>query len=271
MSEALDPIQPDLPLEMASAGHPAGAKTPEAHEQQPASIVPLPSRQQEEPPASIIEPLWARVRGFPWAATGRLLLAVLAYGYQLARATPRLNAVQRGARWLATAIHIAGFPAVVVRTALQATLVHRAGLTLEEAVFFRADDPAGFVVYEPPPEMGSAAAIALVPSLVLTVLAVICLGPATSPRSVLHLPTTWLTGVELWLGLAFATHILPASTEATSLAEQAWTGVRQAQPLAIIWVLPCQFVGVVTRFGGLLPALIGGIAVYWLAGALFLR
>src|SRR5207302_1492617 len=104
---------------------------------------------------------------------------------------------------LAKGVHLIGLPAVVMRAAVQVLIVHRSGLVIEEAVFFRVDDPAAYTVYEAPPQLGLAAAIAFLPTLVALVLLV---GPAYT----------------------------------------------------VAWI---------TRFGGLLPALAGGLAAWWLADA----
>jgi hypothetical protein len=143
------------------------------------------------------------------------------------------------------------------------------GLLIDEVTYFRVDDPAGFTVYEAPSRLSSAITIAYLPTLVLMLLSLICLAPALTPRAVLHLPTTWLTWVQLWLGLAFASHALPAYEEAGPVAEQARVGVAQADPVAVFWVIPAQAAALITRFGGIAPAIAGGLAMWWLASLLF--
>jgi len=143
------------------------------------------------------------------------------YTVKLARATAQVMLIRAFPLLLARTIHIFGFPAVVIRTAIQCTIAHRMGLLIDEVTYFRVDDPAGFTVYEAPSRLSNALAIAYLPALVLFVLSLICLAPALTPRAVLHLPTTWLTWVQLWLGLAFASHALPSYEEAGPVAEQA--------------------------------------------------
>ncbi|TMD12253.1 MAG: hypothetical protein E6J00_12465 [Chloroflexi bacterium] len=189
------------------------------------------------------------------------------YTVELARATATRGLIPGAALRLAKGVHLIGLPAVVMRAAVQVLIVHRSGLVIEEAVFFRVDDPAAYTVYEAPPQLGLAAAIAFLPTLVALVLAVVCLAPALAPHSVLHLPATWLTWIEIWLGLAFAAHSLPTYEEAGPLAEQARVGVGKANPAALLLVGPAYTVAWITRFGGLLPALAGGLAAWWLADA----
>jgi hypothetical protein len=281
MSGALDPIQEDLPLGLP-AGPPQKA-TPPAVTQ----------------PPTLYETLWRRLHALPlarWRAQATPMLksgadqlssvARLAavhgstvarvsvkrgapYALQLAKATARISLIRALPLLIARTIHLFGFPAVVVRTAMQFSIAHRAGLTIDEVVFFRVDDPAGYTVYEAPPRLGTAIAITYLPTLVLWVLSVFCLAPALAPRAVLHLPVTWLTWVELWLGLAFAAHALPSYEEAGPVAEQARLGVVKADPISVFWVIPAQVVAVLTRFGGILPAVAGVLVSWWLAGALF--
>jgi hypothetical protein len=285
MSGALDPIQEDLPLDL---------------EPRPSALRPwkAPERTVEQPP-SLYEQLWKRLRILPWARwraqaapvlkSGAAHLGTVArvaasrsssvarvavkrgapYTLQLAKATARISLIRAFPLVIARTIHLFGFPAVVLRTAIQFTIAHRAGLTIDEVTYFRVDDPAGYTVYEAPPRLGTAIAITYLPTLVLWMLAVLCLAPALTPRTVLDLPTTWLTWVQLWLGVAFAAHMLPSYEEAGPVAEQARVGVVKADPISVFWVIPAQIVAVLTRFGGILPAIVGVLACWWLAGALF--
>jgi hypothetical protein len=191
------------------------------------------------------------------------------YTLRLAKASARISQIRAFPLLIARTIHLFGFPAVVMRTAIQFTIAHRAGLAIDEVSYFRVDDPAGYTVYEAPPRLGTAIAIAYAPTLVLLILAILCLAPALTPRTVLHLPTTWLTWVQLWLGLAFAAHALPAYEEAGPVAEQARVGVVKADPVSVFWVIPAQIVAVITRLGGILPAILGVLACWWLASAIF--
>ncbi|HEY4844449.1 MAG TPA: hypothetical protein VII89_02035 [Candidatus Dormibacteraeota bacterium] len=284
MSGALDPIQEDLPFDL-----PAGV---------PARITPS-SQPGTGLAPSLFEQFWMRLRGLPWARwraqatpvlkTGAGQLGTVArvavtrggtvasiavrrgtpYTLQLAKATARISLVRAFPLLIARTIHLFGFPAVVLRTAIQFSIAHRAGLAIDEVTYFRVDDPAGFTVYEAPPRLGTAIAITYLPTLVLWIFAVLCLAQALTPRTVLHLPITWLTWVQLWLGLAFAAHMLPSYEEAGPVAEQARVGVVKADPVSVFWVIPAQIVAVLTRFGGILPAVVGVLACWWLAGAIF--
>jgi hypothetical protein len=190
------------------------------------------------------------------------------YTARLARATATTGLLPGIALWTAKVVHLLGLPAVVLRAAVQVLIVHRSGLAIEEVVFFRLDDPAAYTVYEAPPRIGLAATITFVPTLVSLALAIVCLAPALAPRSILHLPATWLTWFQIWLGLAFGAHALPTYEEAGPLAEQARVGVGKADPAALALVGPAYAVAWVTRFGGVLPTLAGGLAVFWLADSL---
>jgi hypothetical protein len=285
MSGALDPIQEDLPLDLA--GSPPKPSTPS------------PAPRLGELPPSLLEQVVGRLRGLPWAqwraqaapvirsGAGQLGSAAKVavtrsstvarvavkrgtpYALQLAKGTARISFIRAFPLLIARTIHLFGFPAVVMRTAIQFTVAHRAGLSIDEVVYFRVDDPAGYTVYEAPPRLGTAIAITYLPTLVLAILSVVCLAPALTPRAVLHLPITWITWVQLWLGLAFASHMLPSYEEAGPVAEQARVGVVKADPVSVFWVIPAQIVALLTRLGGILPAVAGVAACWWLAGAIF--
>jgi len=287
MSGALDPIQEDLPLDLTQS--PAKPPAPRRPVQQPRGDL----------PPSLVEQVLARLRAIPWAGmrakaapvlrTGAEQLGGAAkvavtrgstvawvavkrgtpYAVQLAKGTARISFIRALPLLIARTIHLFGFPAVVVRTALQFTIAHRAGLAIDEVVYFRVDDPAGYTVYEAPPKLGTALAITYLPTLVLAILSVFCLAPALTPRVVLHLPTTWVTWVQLWLGLSFASHMLPSYEEAGPVAEQARVGVVKADPVSVFWVIPAQIVALVTRLGGILPAVVGVAACWWLASSIF--
>jgi hypothetical protein len=299
MSGALDPIQEDLPFEL-----PAGAPAQETPSGDPGTTPTSRRALSAAPPGvqpapALYEQLWKQLRALPWARwraqatpvlkSGAGQLGTVAkvavtrggtvarvavkrgtpYTLQLAKATARISLIRAFPLLIARTIHLFGFPAVVLRTAIQFTIAHRAGLAIDEVTYFRVDDPAGFTVYEAPPRLGTAIAIAYVPTLVLWVLAVLCLAPALTPRTILHLPVTWLTWMQLWLGLAFAAHMLPSYEEAGPVAEQARVGVVKADPVSVFWVIPAQIVAVLTRLGGILPAIVGVLACWWLAGAIF--
>lgn len=288
MSGALDPIQEDLPLDL-----PAGPQRPQG------PLAPKPAEPAADLPPSLYEQLWTRLRNLPWARWRAQAAPVLKssaeqigtvarvavtrggtvarvavkrgtpYTLQLAKATARISLIRAFPLLIARTIHLFGFPAVVMRTALQFTIAHRAGLAIDEVTYFRVDDPAGYTVYEAPTRLGTAIAITYLPTLVLAIFAVLCLAPALTPRAVLHLPTTWLTWVQLWLGVAFAAHMFPSYEEAGPVAEQARVGVVKADPISVFWVIPAQIVAVLTRLGGIVPAIVGVLACWWLAGALF--
>lgn len=285
MSGALDPIQEDLPLDLAQ---PAKSSTPPKREMQPAAAL----------PPSFAEQALARLRAVPWArwrakaapvlrsGAGQLGTAARVavtrsstvarvavkrgtpYALQLAKGTARITFIRAFPLLIARTIHLFGFPAVVVRTAMQFTIAHRSGLAIDEVVYFRIDDPAGYTVYEAPPKLGTAIAITYLPMLALAILSVLCLAPALTPRAVLHLPITWVTWVQLWLGVAFASHMFPSYEEAGPVAEQARVGVVKADPVSVFWVIPAQIVALLTRLGGILPAVVGVAACWWLAGAI---
>ena len=287
MSGALDPIQEDLPLDLTQS--PAKPPAPRRPVLQPGGDL----------PPSLVEQVLARLRAIPWARmrakaapvlrTGAEQLGSAAkvavtrgstvawvavkrgtpYAMQLAKGTARISFIRALPLLIARTIHLFGFPAVVVRTALQFTIAHRSGLAIDEVVYFRVDDPAGYTVYEAPPKLGTALAITYLPTLVLAILSVFCLAPALTPRVVLHLPTTWVTWVQLWLGLSFASHMLPSYEEAGPVAEQARVGVVKADPVSVFWVIPAQIVALTTRLGGILPAVVGVAACWWLASSIF--
>ena len=287
MSGALDPIQEDLPLDLTQvpARPPAKPRSP----LQPGG----------ELPPSFVEQVLARLRAIPWARmrataapilrTGAEQLGTAAkvavirsstvarvavkrgtpYALQLAKGTARISFIRALPLLIARTIHLFGFPAVVVRAAIQFTIAHRSGLAIDEVVYFRVDDPAAYTVYEAPPKLGTAIAITYLPTLLLAIFSVICLAPVLTPRVLLHLPITWITWVQLWLGLSFASHMLPSYEEAGPVAEQARVGVVKADPISVFWVIPAQIVALVTRLGGIPPAVVGVAACWWLASSIF--
>ena len=287
MSGALDPIQEDLPLDLTQS--PPARPTPARSVLKPGG----------ELPPSIVEQVLARLRAIPWARLRAKAAPVLRsgaeqlgtaakvavtrsstvarvavkrgtpYALQLAKGTARISFIRALPLLIARTIHLFGFPAVVVRTAIQFTIAHRSGLAIDEVAYFRVDDPAGYTVYEAPPKLGTAIAITYLPTLVLAILSVLCLAQALTPRAVLHLPISWVTWVQLWLGLAFASHMLPSYEEAGPVAEQARVGVVKADPVSVFWVIPAQIVALLTRLGGILPAVAGVAACWWLASSIF--
>jgi hypothetical protein len=288
VSGAPEPIQEDLPFE-ATATTPASTDTPAW----------VAARPKAELPPSLYDQLLKRLRAIPWAhwraaatpvlKSGAEQLGTAArlavnrggsvarvavkrgapYTVRLAKATARISLIRAFPLLIARTIHLFGFPAVVLRTAIQFTVAHRAGLAIDEVTYFVVDDPAGYTVYEAPPRLGTAIAIAYIPTLVLFIFAILCLAPALAPRTVLHLPISWVTGVQIWLGLAFAAHALPSYEEAGPVAEQARVGVVKADPVSVFWLIPAQIVAVLTRFGGIVPAVVGVLACWWLASAIF--
>jgi len=287
MSGALDPIQEDLPLDLTQS--PGKSPAPQRPIVQPGGDL----------PPSLFEQVLARLRAIPWArlrakaapilrtGAGQLRTAAKVavirsstvarvavkrgtpYALQLAKGTARISFIRAFPLLIARTIHLFGFPAVVLRTAIQFTIAHRSGLTIDEVVYFRVDDPAAYTVYEAPPKLGTAIAITYLPTLLLAILSVICLAPTLTPRAVLHLPITWVTWVQLWLGLSFASHMLPSYEEAGPVAEQARVGVVKADPISVFWVIPAQIVALLTRLGGIVPAVVGVAACWWLASSIF--
>jgi len=288
MSGALDPIQEDLPFEAPA--------TPPGSSETPAWVA---ARPKADLPPSLTDQLLTRLRAIPWARWRAAATPVLKsraeqlgtvakvavirgggiarvavkrgapYTVRLAKATARISLIRAFPLLIARTIHLFGFPAVVLRTAIQFAVAHRAGLAIDEVTYFVVDDPAGYTVYEAPPWLGTAISIAYIPTLVLFIFAILCLAPALAPRTVLHLPTNWMTGVQLWLGLSFAAHALPSYEEAGPVAEQARVGVVKADPVSVFWLIPAQIVALLTRFGGIVPAIVGVLACWWLATAIF--
>jgi hypothetical protein len=308
MTGALDPIQEHLPFELPPAdsvpppaeptNQPEPTVKPTTAEVSAGTGEPAWRRPSAPLPPSLYEQALTRLRRLPWerwrreatpliqkSATqfgtavqqgavqaGNVLRLAVArgapYTARLARATATSSLPRTLLLLAARGIHAVGLPAVVLRTAVQATIAYREGLAVEEVVLFRMDDPAGYTVYEAPGNLGLAAAIAYVPALLLLLLAIVCLWPALTPRTVLHLPVTWVTAMSIWLGLGFGAHALPSYEEAGPLAEQARVAAGKADPAGVILLIPTMVVALLTRFGGVLPAIVGAAAVYWIAGAL---
>jgi len=297
------PLQPDLPFDL-EAPAPSARREPAGPDVPVSPADAAPSRPAwrpavvEPPPPPLTEQLLARLRGLPWSRWRAMSARVMSrsgsvgrvgaryfrvagaaaaaglgrgapYAATLAKNIARAGLVRAALRLGATALHIAGLPGVVIRTAVQFSVVHRAGLSVETATYFEVGDPAGYVVYEAPKDLSTGLAVAFVPTVILVILAVLCLAPALAPRTILHLHPNPLTWLQLWVGLALAAHALPNHGEAAPLAEQARAGVAKAQPLALIAVVPAQLTAWLTWFGGLAPALVGIAATLWLSGLVF--
>ncbi len=241
MSGALDPVEPDLP--------PATAGSPDVNRWSPSPSAPTGAPHVVPSPSSLIEGALSRLDSL---RSSPLLRAGLTSGLPLL---------------VAKGIHLFGFPAVVLRTAVQVTLAHRAGLAIDEVVFFQLDDPAGYTVYEEPEELKTALSVALLPTGLLALLALICLAPVLAPSAILHLPISVATLVQLWLGVGFAAHALPGDEEAAPLAEQVRRSAHQREASGLLWLLPAEAVALLTRFGSLLPAAAGVLVLSWLAVA----
>ncbi|HLB77622.1 MAG TPA: hypothetical protein VJO72_11360 [Candidatus Dormibacteraeota bacterium] len=203
------------------------------------------------------------------SVAGTLIIRGAPYAIALARNIARAGLVKAALRMAALAIHICGFPAVVTRTAIQLTVVHRAGLEVESVTYFETRDPAGYVIYQAPAELRTGLTAAFVPTAVLAALAILCLAPALTPRFILHLHPNLLTWLEIWLGLGFAAHALPSYDEAAPLAEQARAGLGKADPLALLTVMPSYLVAWLTRFGAVPPAALGIAGALWASRAIF--
>jgi hypothetical protein len=203
------------------------------------------------------------------SVAGTVIVRGAPYAIALARNIAHAGLVKAALRMAALAIHVAGFPAVVTRTAIQLTVVHRAGLEVESVTYFETRDPAGYVIYQAPAELRTGLAAAFVPTLVLAALAILCLAPALTPRFILHLHPTALTWLEIWLGLGFAAHAVPTHDEAAPLAEQARAGLGKADPLALLTVIPAYLVAWLTRFGAVPPAALGIAGALWASRAIF--
>src|SRR5207248_5837191 len=113
------------------------------------------------------------------------------YAVQLAKGTARISFIRALPLLIARTIHLFGFPAVVLRTAIQFAIAHRSGLAIDEVVYFRVDDPAGYTVYEAAPKLGTAIDITYLPTLLLEILSVLCIAPALTQRALLILTLTW--------------------------------------------------------------------------------
>lgn len=297
------PLQPDLPFDLdAPAPAPRSPKPAEATSTPVPAEPPSPPAWRptvvEAPGPPLTQQLLGRLRGLPWerwsALAGRavggsrgigavaaralgggasvartLVVRSAPYAVALARNIARAGLVKAALRMAALAVHVAGFPAVVTRTAIQLTVVHRAGLEVESVTYFETRDPAGYVIYQAPAELRTGLAAAFVPTLVLAVLAILCLAPALTPRFILHLHPTVLTWLAIWLGLGFAAHALPTNDEAAALAEQARAGVGKADPLALLSVVPAYLVAWLTRFGAVPPAALGIAGALWVSGTIF--
>lgn len=297
------PLQPDLPFDLeapkpaARPLQPASGSPAPPPDQPPVTQAWRPALVEELPPP-LTQQLIERLRRLPWsrwravaarsigrsarlgafgartvrlgaAAAGTVVARGAPYAATLARRSARAGLLEAVLRLGGTAVHLAGFPGVVTRTAIQFSIVHRAGLSVESVTYFEARDPAGYVVYQAPADLGTGVAVAFGPTAIIVGLAVLCLAPALAPRAALHLHPTLLTWFQLWLGLAFAAHALPTHEETAPLADQARAGVGQAEPLALVVVIPAQLMAWTTAFGGLAPAAVGIAVALWASGAIF--
>jgi len=262
-----EPIQPELPFE-GSTPPPQAAPPPGATPPAQTRVVALPRIPRVPVGLPRIHP-WQQLRALPWGQAARVLGLTLIYLYRLGRASARVNALGRVQRALAVGVHVIGFPAVVLRTVIQLTLAHRAGVAIEQTVFFRVNEPAGFVLYESAGGIGTLAGITFLPGLLLILLSLLCLAPVVVPQPLLHLPVSWLTLLRLWLGLGFAAHAFPTLDEVRRLADQTRAGATQADPVSLLWAIPAHITVLITRLGGFPAGVLGALGALWLAGFLF--
>src|SRR2546430_5861042 len=195
MSGALDPIQEDLPLGLPSGSSPTSPGTPTIRPAQPdperppslfeqfgAAVRALPRAGGGAPGAPILRSGAQGIGGVARVAVSRggsvakiaasrggsvARVAVkrgAPYALQLAKATAQISLIRAFPLLIARTIHLFGFPAVGVRTAIQYSIAHRAGLAIDEVKYFRVDDPAGYTVYEAPSRLSTALAFTFVPT-----------------------------------------------------------------------------------------------------------
>lgn len=125
--------------------------------------------------------------------------------------------------------HLFTFPGVVVHEFAHATACRAVGVPVLEVVYFRFDDPPGYVRHVNPARYRQSVVISVAPFLVNTIVsfgAFLGLGVLASTTESLGTaqPETIIAGVVLaWIGLSVGMHAFPSTTDAKTL----WDRSRQ--------------------------------------------
>jgi len=130
-------------------------------------------------------------------------------------------------------ISIATFPGVIVHEAAHMLACKLCKVAVLDVCFFRAENPAGYVIYEGANSFGKAFLISMGPFALNSLLCVLICFPAYLPIQVFHL-THPVSYFLMWLGVSIGMHAFPSSQDAKILLEYAKQGAKRYHPLAIL-------------------------------------
>ncbi len=125
------------------------------------------------------------------------------------------------------------FPGVIVHEAAHMLFCKLRGVAIFDVCFFRAGNPAGYVVHEEPRDFTSAFLIAVGPFIINSLLCVFFCFPAFVPVYVFDL-TDYLSYFLLWLGVSIGMHAFPSTQDASVLWREARKAAGSFHPLALL-------------------------------------
>ena len=139
--------------------------------------------------------------------------------------------------WL---IALVTFPGVIVHEVAHQLFCRRYRVAVLDVCYFRAENPAGYVVHEIPRAMRQSVMISVGPFLVNTVLGALIGAPAAI--SVIRFGSGSVLDVFLaWLGISIAMHAFPSTGDAESMrkALHHYEGSRLARMavLPLVWLI----------------------------------
>jgi hypothetical protein len=129
-------------------------------------------------------------------------------------------------------ISLLTFPGVIVHEAAHMLFCKLRGIAVLDVCFFRAGNPAGYVVHEEIKSFTSAFLVSVGPFIVNSLLCIFICFPAYLPMQVfrVHHPLSLLL---MWLGLSIGMHAFPSNQDAASLLYYAKKAAKSLNPLAV--------------------------------------
>ena len=146
-------------------------------------------------------------------------------------------------------ISIVSFPGVIVHEAAHLLFCKLRKVAVFEVCYFRAGNPAGYVVHEPVNNFATALLITMGPFIINSLLCVVFCFPAFFPMRVFGRQDL-LSYFWMWLGISIGMHAFPSTQDATNLWNQAKASVRAKNPAAVVGfpLVALIFVGNILSF-----------------------
>jgi hypothetical protein len=137
-------------------------------------------------------------------------------------------------------IALATFPGVIVHELAHQLFCRWFRVPVLKVCYFRAGNPAGFVIHEPPTKSYQSLFISIGPFLINTLLGALIAFPAALPVIQFGAgdPLDYLL---IWLGVSIAMHAIPSTRDAKSL----WTSVKGPDVSSLGRFLVAPIVGII--------------------------